>query len=90
MIIELIVYIVVQVANFFGTIFPGSGTSPLLLPFGIDSALVSMISTWNAFMVTFPYAQTGWNMFLYFILPFELIMLIMKFVLGSRSPSNIN
>jgi len=43
---------------------------------------------WNAFLLTFPYAQLPWQLFKYAILPFELTMLLAKFILVSRVPAN--
>jgi len=63
------------------------------LPFigsGFYDLLVTMVSMWNAFIVTFPYAGIAWNVFLYVILPFELIMIIGKAFLGSRMPHHTN
>jgi len=54
----------------------------------ISSFLYQAMGIWNAFMVTFPYAQIGWQVFLYVILPFEVLMLVGKFFLGSRMPHN--
>lgn len=56
----------------------------------LSETLTIMISTWNAFMVTFPYAETLWNVFIYVILPFEFTMLIAKFFLGQRLPAHTN
>jgi len=56
----------------------------------LNEALVLISSKWNALMVTFPYAQLGWNVFLYLILPFELLLLTLKFFLGHRAPHNVN
>ena len=47
-----------------------------------------MVHIWNSFMNFFPFAQMGWNMVMYVIIPFELLMLIAKFFLGSRVPNN--
>lgn len=52
----------------------------------VADTLTLMVEYWNSFLITFPYAVIVWHMFLYVILPFELIMLIMKFFLGSRRP----
>lgn len=56
----------------------------------VSSTLASLIQTWNAFLITFPYAQTAWDIFLYVIIPFELIMLAGRFFLGHRLPVNHN
>lgn len=88
MIIEIIAYMFLEVFSLVSSIFPGTaGTGgSVVLPFGIDNALVVAVGVWTGFMETFPYAVVGWNLLLYFILPFEFIMLIAKMVLGSRTP----
>jgi len=88
MLIEILIYILTQIVSAFGLLFGYTGQAPLLLPFGIDAALQNVVGIWNAFIVTFPYAEIGWHMFLYFILPFELLMLAMKFIMGSRLPTH--
>jgi len=60
---------------------------PLVGPF-ISSTLGTVVGVWNAFLVTFPYAQLPWTIFLYVIIPFELILLILKAILGSRVPTH--
>jgi len=54
----------------------------------IRSILISVVSTWNGVLVTFPYFIVVWNIFRFVILPFEGLMLLGKFILGSRSPSH--
>jgi len=54
----------------------------------VSSFLVTMVTTWNAFIDTFPYAGIAWNVFIYVILPFEALMLLGKFFLGHRMPNN--
>jgi len=76
----------------FGTIFSilpsvSIATIPVIGP-SVSSFLYEAMGVWNAFMVTFPYAQITWDVFLYVILPFELLMLVGKFFLGHRMPSN--
>lgn len=44
-------------------------------------------TTWNAFMVTFPYAEIAWNVFIFGILPFEFALAVLKFFIGHRIPS---
>jgi len=56
----------------------------------ISSTLVWAISTWNAFLITFPYAETAWHIFLWIILPFEVTMLVAKFFIGHRLPAQQN
>jgi len=54
----------------------------------VSNGLLFFVTKWNAFLVTFPYAETAWNVFLLIILPFELLILLSKFFLGSRSPAS--
>lgn len=51
----------------------------------LNDMLVWWIQMWNAFMLTFPYAQTAWDVFIWTILPFEFTMVIQKFFFGSRA-----
>jgi len=54
----------------------------------ITDTLSTIIETWNAFLITFPYAVVLWNCFIYVILPFEILLLIAKFFLGHRVPAH--
>lgn len=54
----------------------------------LSSTLIQMIQVWNAFLITFPYAVTGWHIFLWVILPFEVLLLVMKFFLGHHVPTH--
>lgn len=57
----------------------------------VSNALTFIVLTWNAFVVTFPYAGIAWHLFLAVIIPFEFLLLISRFFLGSRSIGhNIN
>jgi len=56
----------------------------------VRNTLIWAIQTWNAFMLTFPYAETAWHMFLWVVVPFELLLLIGKFLLGHRLPAQNN
>jgi len=60
---------------------------PLIGEFLRDT-LVTIVTTWNAFLETFPYALVVWQVFLIVILPFEFLMLIGKLFLGSRMISH--
>jgi len=90
MLLNILFFVIDGFVRLFSNLFPVEGGVVLHLPFGIDDALVSIVGTWNAFLVTFPYADIAWTMFIYFILPFELGMLLLKIILGSRTPSNVN
>lgn len=54
----------------------------------VSDTLETVIETWNAFMVTFPYAVTLWDVFIFVILPFEILLLVAKFLLGHRVPAH--
>jgi len=55
---------------------------------GIHSNLITVIQHWNAFMETFPYAETAWTITLWIIIPTELTILGFKIFLGQRVPVN--
>ena len=96
MIITFIIRFVVMVFRGIFALFPTSSVSN---PFGSETAptwgiaisngITIMIQTWNAFLISFPYAVVGWHMFLV-ILSFEALMLIGKFFLGARLPAHTN
>jgi len=54
------------------------------------SGLTYMVGIWNSFMITFPYAVIGWQVFLWVIVPFEILLLVAKFFLGHRLPAHTN
>jgi len=63
------------------------------LPFIGDTVrgfLITMVTTWNAFLVTFPYAVLPWQLFLYGVIPLEITIIILRFILGSRTPVSHN
>lgn len=53
----------------------------------VVSILETIVETWNAFLITFPYAVIAWHMLLWVILPFEILMAVGKFFFGNRMPS---
>ncbi|HUD45134.1 MAG TPA: hypothetical protein VMR41_06325 [Patescibacteria group bacterium] len=56
----------------------------------ISATLYTAVEYWNTFtQTTFPYGQLPWTIFLYVILPFEFSMLVLKFILGSRTPAHL-
>jgi len=56
----------------------------------IQETLLEVIITWNAVMVTVPYLQVVWYVFLFGVMPFELGLLLLKVFLGNRTPQAIN
>jgi len=45
---------------------------------------------WNSFLDTVPYLQLPWTLFLTVILPFEVVLITLRFFLGNRTPVNTN
>ena len=89
MITNLFINFILLVFGWVFTLLPPVTISSL--PFIGDflaSTLLQMIKIWNAFLETFPYAKVGWDTFKYVIIPFEGLMLLGKFFLGSRMPSH--
>jgi len=89
MIINLILQTILQILSAIFAIFPVVTISSI--PYAgetIASILLTMTTTWNSFLVTFPYAIVGWHMLLWVILPFEALMSLAKFFFGSRLPEN--
>jgi len=88
MIINLIINLILLVFGSLFVFFPVVHLSDL--PFGeqIVSVLTQIMGIWNAFVSTFPYAEIGFQVFLYVIIPFEILLIIAKFFLGSRLPAN--
>ena len=89
----IIDYIIDIIFGTFNSIFtyilvPVSLTSIPFIGSTISGILLSVVSTYNAVIVTFPYAQVGFQVFLYVILPFELLMTVGKLLLGHRMPSH--
>jgi len=87
MIINLLLNLVILVFGFLFSILPVVTLADI--PYAgqfISDLLIIMIHVWNAFLETFPYAQDAWYLFLLVVLPFEILMLVAKFFLGSRAP----
>lgn len=89
MIIFFLLYIFVLFLSGVFSLLPVANLASIpIIGIPLRSALVQMVAIWNSAMDTFPYAEIVWNIFLYVIVPFELFMLILKFFLGGRLPSN--
>lgn len=90
MIITFLLSIIVTVFSFIFKIFPVV-TIASIPYFGqsMSDTLIQVVGYWNGFMQTFPYALTAWHIFLWFIIPFEIGLLVLKFFLGHRTPVNM-
>lgn len=60
-----------------------------VLPYGVDSVLISAVSWFRGAVETLPYLEIVLTYFLYAV-AFEIVLLLVKMVLGSRTPTNIN
>jgi len=56
----------------------------------ISEFLLLGVGYMNAFFEIVPYAELPWRLFLLVILPFEISLLLLKVLLGSRLPANVN
>jgi len=54
----------------------------------VSDLLITMIRYWNSAVETVPYLQLGMDIFIYIIIPFELLLLVAKFFLGHHVPTN--
>ena len=90
MIINQIINFIVLCIGILFTFFPVVHLSNIpIIGGGITGILVGIIQTWNAFLITFPYAQIVWHIFLYLIIPFEISIILLRFFFGNRLPLDI-
>jgi len=91
MIFNLLIYLVLLVVTAVFSILPVVTLASIpIIGSSLQSILLTMVRTYNAFIDTFPYAETAFQLLIYVIIPFELLMLLGKFLLGHRLPSNHN
>jgi len=89
MIINLLIAVIINLLSAIFVISPVVTISDVwIIGSDLSNYLTMAVQYWNSFMITFPYAQTGWNVFLYTIIPFEIMMLTMRFFLGHRNPES--
>jgi len=90
MIINAIIFVIVTIISAVFFLFPVVTIASIpLIGTTLSEILLTMTTTWKAFLVTFPYASTAWHMLLWVILPFEIGLLIVKFFLGQHTPAHI-
>jgi len=89
MIINLLFNLLILVFGWVFSVLPIVTVSsiPLIGEF-VSTYLGVAMRAWNTFMETLPYARIGWDVFVTVILPFEGLLLLSKFILGSRMPAN--
>jgi len=87
MLIYLLLELIVSVLFIIFYLLPDAALADIpLIGNSVSSILLTVVRYWNTFMETFPYAQTGWDIFIYVIIPFEIALLTLKLFLGSRTP----
>jgi len=89
MIINLLIYLLVSIISGIFIFLPVVTISSIpYIGTTVASSLLWFVHIWNAFVITFPYAENAMNIFLYVIIPFETLMLLGRFFLGHRMPVN--
>jgi len=83
MILQLLIQIVISAITIMFSWLPSVET----LPFGIDTILQFAVDLFKGAINTIPYLEVVWICFLYAI-SFEILLLILKFFLGHRSPGS--
>jgi len=87
MITNLLLNVVIVIFGIIFAFFPEVNLASIpLVGESLRNTLISVVLYWNSFMDTFPYAQILWSVFLKVVIPFEIVLLIVKFFLGSRAP----
>jgi len=91
MIFNLLIYLVLLIVTSIFSLLPvvTLASIPIIGP-SLQSILITMVRMYNSFIDTFPYAETAFNLLIYVIIPFELLMLLGKFLLGHRLPASHN
>jgi len=89
----MIIGLLIQFAlTFFGSllnVFPNVTIASIpLIGTPASSILLTMVTSWNTFSATVPYVLYPYHAFLYALLPFEILMLLLKIFFGSRAPAN--
>jgi len=88
MIINLIIFAVMGLVSAIFVLLPVVTIASIpVIGQSMSDILGTMVITWNAFIVTFPYAGVAWG-FWPWIVGFELLLLLGKFFLGHRMPTN--
>lgn len=90
MIIDALLFVIVTIISSVFYLLPTVTLSSIpVIGDTITEILTTIVTTWNSFEATFPYATTAWHIFL-MLITFEISMLIAKFFLGNRIPANTN
>lgn len=52
----------------------------------VSDLLLEMVQYYNGAVYTIPYLGDMFTVFVYLVLPFELTLLVLRFILGNRDP----
>lgn len=85
----MIVYYLMQLINLVGSALTSVFGSVFLLPWGIDAIFVTMVSYFRGAINTLPYLEVVLTCFLIAV-GFEISLLVLKLIFGSRTPVNLN
>jgi len=91
MIFNLLFNLVVLVFGVLFVFLPEVGISSI--PLIGDQAyyyLALAVSYWNTGVSIFPPARIVWTVFVWVVIPFEILLLLAKVFLGSRTPAHMN
>lgn len=91
MIVSMLLILLDRILAGLGLIFPRVTLENIwVIGPTLRETLVIAVGYMNTLFVTLPHIETVWNMFVFVIIPFELVLLVMKFILGHRTPVAIN
>lgn len=83
----MIIFYLLKLLISIGTVLTGFFGRVDILPFGIDSILVTMVGYFKAAIITLPYLEIVFTYFLW-VIGFEIALKVLKVILGSRSPAH--
>lgn len=86
----LISFVVLILGSIFG-LLPEYGISDI--PYvgqWVYATLQIAVEYMNEFLTIVPPLETLWHVFIWVVIPFELVLMIVKLLLGSRTPANYN
>lgn len=93
MIIYFLGVVVTMVLSAVSSIFGEHSYTIASIPYvgqGFSDVLYAIVGYWNSFLQTLPYFQLPWTIFVKFMIPFEIALLLAKSILGSRVPVRDN
>jgi len=87
MILSFLIAIVTYAINYVFSVLPTATISDIpYIGSSVYAVLVNIMYTWNVIIGTFPYITAVYQIFVFVILPFEVATLVVRFILGNRTP----